>query len=111
MREDLVVPGENEEKFIAAHDTRVVTIPFTPLEERMSKEKPYLMEGLGKLRATLGDEKFKRYISTVHNINKSDTTIMLIANSELHRTNIERECLLAIMQAFSVEYVRVVAQG
>ena len=43
MREDLVVPGENEEKFIVAADTRVVTIPFTPLEERMAKEKPYLM--------------------------------------------------------------------
>ena len=40
MRDDLVVPGENEEKFVVATDTRVVTIPFTPLEERMSKEKP-----------------------------------------------------------------------
>ena len=44
MRDDLVVPGENEEKFVVAADTRVVTIPFTPLEERMAKEKPYLME-------------------------------------------------------------------
>ena len=44
MRPDLVVPGENEEKFIVAKETRVCTVPFTPLEERMLKEKPYLME-------------------------------------------------------------------
>ena len=65
MRDDLVVPGENEEKFVVATDSRVVTIPFTPLEERMSKEKPYLMEGLAKLHDLLGPDKFKKYIYLV----------------------------------------------
>ena len=77
MRPDLVVPGENEEKFMVAKETRVCTVPFTPLEERMLQEKPYLMEGLGKLRELLGPEKFKKYISTVHNINKNDIRICL----------------------------------
>lgn len=111
MRDDLVVPGEHEENFVLAKDTRVVTIPFTPLEQRMAKEKPYLMEGLKKLRDILGEQKFKRYISTVHNINKSGSAIMFVADSELHRTNIERECIKAIMDAFEVDNVRVVAQG
>ena len=111
MRDDLVVPGENEEKFVVAADTRVVTIPFTPLEERMSKEKPYLMEGLAKLHDLLGPDKFKKYISSVHNINKSGRAIMLIADNELHRTNIERDCVVAIMEAFEVDNVRVVAMG
>ncbi len=111
MRPDLVVPGENEEKFIVAKETRVCTVPFTPLEERMLQEKPYLMEGLGKLREKLGPEKFKKYISTIHNINKSGKAILLIANSELHRTNLERECIGAIMEAFDVDNVRIVAQG
>lgn len=111
MRDDLVVPGENEEKFVVATDTRVVTIPFTPLEERMSREKPYLMEGLGKLRDLLGPDKFKKHISSVHNINKSGKAIMLIADNELHRTNIERDCVAAIMEAFEVDNVRVVAMG
>lgn len=111
MRDDLVVPGENEEKYVVANETRVVTIPFTPLENRMSKEKPYLVEGLGKLRQELGKEKFDRYISTVHNINISGKAIMLVAGSEMHRTNIERECVHAIMAAFDVDNVRVVAMG
>ena len=111
MRPDLVVPGENEEKFMVAKETRVCTVPFTPLEERMLQVKPYLMEGLGKLRELLGPEKFKKYISTVHNINKNDTAILLVAGSELHRTNLERECIGAIMEAFNVDNVRIVAQG
>jgi len=44
MRDDLVVPGEHEENFVLAKDARVVTVPFTPLEQRMAKEKPYLIE-------------------------------------------------------------------
>ena len=111
MRADLVVPGEGEENFVVARDTRVVTIPFTPLEERMSKEKPYLMEGLALLKDLLGPEKFKKYISSVHNINMSGRAIMLIADNELHRTNIERECIGAVMKAFDVDNVRVVAMG
>ena len=54
MRDDLVVPGEHEEDFVLARDAKVVTVPFSPLELRMSKEKPYLMEGLAKLKEKLG---------------------------------------------------------
>ena len=62
MRDDLVVPGEHEEDFVLARDAKVVTVPFSPLELRMSKEKPYLMEGLAKLREKLGEDDFKRQI-------------------------------------------------
>ena len=37
--------------------------------------------------------------------------IMLVADNELHRTNIERECLPAIAEAFNVTNIRVVTQG
>jgi len=40
MRDDLVVPGEGEENYVLARDARVVTVPFSPLEVRMQKEKP-----------------------------------------------------------------------
>lgn len=111
MRDDLVVPGDGEEKFMVVKETKVVTIPFTPLEERMVVEKPELMDGLSKLRELLGTEKFRKYISTVHNINKSGNKIMFIADTEIHRTHLERECVEAIEKAFDVEYVRVVAMG
>ena len=111
MREDLVVPGEGEENYVLARDARVVTIPFSPLEERMQKEKPEVFERLQKLKAIIGEETFKRLVSKLHNINYADTRIMLVAENELHRTNIEREILPAIAEAFEVTSIRVVTQG
>lgn len=111
MREDLVVPGEGEENYVLARDARVVTVPFSPLEERMQKEKPDVFERLQKLKAIIGEETFKRLVSKLHNINYADTRIMMVAESELHRTNIEREILPAIAEAFEVTSIRVVTQG
>ena len=111
MREDLVVPGEGEENYVLARDARVVTIPFSPLEERMQKEKPEVFERLQKLKAIIGEETFKRLVSKLHNITYADTRIMMVAESELHRTNIEREILPAIAEAFEVTSIRVVTQG
>ena len=57
MREDLIVPGEGEENYVLARDARVITIPFSPLEERMQKEKPVVFERLQKLKAIIGKEE------------------------------------------------------
>lgn len=111
MRDDLVVPGEGEENYVLARDARVVTVPFSPLEERMQKEKPEVFARLQKLKEIIGEETFKRLVSKVHNINYADTRIMIVAESELHRTNIEREILPAIAEAFDVTSIRVVTQG
>ena len=64
-----------------------------------------------KLKEILGEETFHRLISKVHNINYAGNRILLVAESELHRTNIERECLPAIAEAFEVTSIRVVTQG
>ncbi len=111
MREDLVVPGEGEENFVLARDARVVTIPFSPLEVRMQKEKPAVFECLQKLKDEIGEETFTRLVSKIHNINYADTRILIVAESELHRTNIQRELLPAIQKAFNVTSIRVVTQG
>lgn len=111
MRDDLVVPGEGEENYVLARDARVVTVPFSPLEERMQKEKPEVFARLQKLKEIIGEETFKRLVSKVHNINYADTRVMIVAESELHRTNIEREILPAIAEAFEVTSIRVVTQG
>ena len=73
MRDDLVVPGEGEENYVLARDARVVTVPFSPLEERMQKEKPEVFARLQKLKEIIGEETFKRLVSKVHNINYADT--------------------------------------
>ena len=111
MRPDLVVPGEGEENYALARDSRVVTIPFSPLEVRMKVEKPYVFERLQVLKELIGDEKFKRLVSKIHNINYADTRMLIVAESELHRTNISREILPEIAKAFGVTNIRIVTQG
>ena len=49
-----------EEEMALARDSRVVTIPFSPLELRMQTEKPYVFEKLQILKEMIGDEKFKK---------------------------------------------------
>ena len=111
MRPDLVVPGEGEENFALARDSRVVTVPFSPIEVRMKVEKPYVFERLQVLKELIGDEKFKRLISRIHNINYADTRMLIVAESELHRTNISREIMPEIAKAFGVTNIRIVTQG
>jgi len=64
-----------------------------------------------RLKELIGEETFKRLVSKIHNINYADTRILIVAESELHRTNIERELLPAIAEAFEVSSIRVVTQG
>ena len=56
MRDDLVVPGEGEENYVLARDARVVTVPFSPLEERMQKEKPEVFARLQKLKEIIQED-------------------------------------------------------
>lgn len=111
MRPDLVVPGEGEENFALARDSRVVTVPFSPIEVRMKVEKPYVFERLQVLKELIGEEKFKRLVSRIHNINYADTRMLIVAESELHRTNISREIMPEIAKAFGVINIRIVTQG
>ena len=111
MRDDLVVPGEGEENYVLARDAAVVTVPFSPIEKRMQKEKPQVYEKLVELKKIMGEEKFKRLISRIHNINYADTRMLIVAESELHRTNLEREALKDLAQVFKVDNIRIVTQG
>ena len=90
MRPDLVVPGENEENFVAARDTRVVTVPFSPIEKRFAKEKPQLMPGLKMLREELGDAEFDRLINRIHNINviKTSMTVMPLSTISIATSDV-----------------------
>ena len=111
MRPDLVVPGEGEENYVLARDAAVVTVPFSPIEKRMQKEKPAVYEKLVELKKVMGEEKFKSLISRIHNINYADTRMLIVAESELHRTNLEREALKELAQVFGVDNIRIVTQG
>ena len=81
---------------------------MTPIEQRIAAERPQLSQGLAKLRELLGEEKFIKYISPLHNITKNKSTLLLVAANVLQRSHIERECIPQIKKAFDVVYVRVV---
>lgn len=110
MREDLQVPSELDENFVVenAKDAKVFTEPFSPLELRIQKEQPELVESLTKLKEAIGPEAFAKHISTLQSIRRNATTVMLVTSNELHRTNIEANYLNHISKAFDVEYVRTV---
>lgn len=111
MRADLIIPDEGEEKAAEGVATRVVTVPFTPLVARLAEEKPQLLPGLERLQSGLGEKKFQKYINTIHNINLSGSHMLIVADTEFHRTMLERECLEEIRTAFQVDNIRIVAQG
>ena len=77
----------------------------------MCKRKTGSFVRLQKLKEIIGEDTFKRLVSKIHNINYADTRILLVADNELHRTNIERELLPAIAEAFEVDNIRVVTLG
>ncbi len=114
MRKDLIVPDEKDEILaMPGNDinTRVVTEPFTPLLGRVEKEHPHMLKSLLVLRDLIGQEDFERYINTLQNVRRNDTTVMLITDRPLQKTNIEARFLPHIQKAFAVEFVRVVCIG
>lgn len=114
MRKDLIVPDEKDELFIKpAEDikTRVVTEPFTPLKDRIAKEKPEMMASLLKLEELMGEEDFARHIDTLQSLRRNASTVMLITDRPLQKTNIEAKFLPLIEKAFDVQFVRVVCLG
>ena len=44
----------------------LASVPFSPLEARIAKEKPGLSQGLEKLRSLLGEEGFKKHTERQH---------------------------------------------
>ena len=55
----------------------LASVPFSPLESRMAKEKPGLSDGLEKLRSMLGEENFRKFISPLHNLTKNGNMLLI----------------------------------
>lgn len=115
MRKDLIVPDEKDEQFAMPSaseiNTRVVTEPFTPLKGRIAEEHPEMIPALEKLEELMGIEEFERHINTLQSIRRNATTVMLITDRPLQKTNIEAKYLSHIEKAFEVNFVRIVCLG
>lgn len=80
---------------------------LTPLESRM-QEKPEMLAGLNKLKELIGEERYKKYISTIKNMNKRDGMLLVLAESFFQRSMMERECIPAMKEAFDVNRVQII---
>lgn len=81
----------------------------TPLEMRITAEKPHLAGQLSQLKKELGEAMFDKYINPIHNLNKSGNTLLITTGSEILRTQIERSCIQALKKSFDVKIIRTVS--
>lgn len=109
MTEDFIGKnGRLEEEFVAAKDARLHMVAFEKMEIRAAREKPYLMEGLEKLKTIMGKEDFDRYINSAENINISGNSMLILVPEEKKRTILLGRWQADIKNAFGIENLRIV---
>lgn len=108
MRPDLIVPGPDEEKFAIQRGASVTTVPFSPLIERIATERPDMLAGLERLKSSMGEADFNKYINSLQSLKRNTNTVMLITDKPMYKTNLEAAFLKHIEEAFEVDYVRIV---
>ena len=100
--------GRLEEDAQFVENPRLTSTEFIPLEERMAGEKPEIAACLAKLKEKVGSETFAKRFNVLQNINRSDKNLLIVTGSERLRTLLLKEHLKDIMDAFSVDNVRIV---
>ena len=100
--------GRLEEDAQFVENPRLSSTVFIPLEERMAGEKPEIAACLAKLKDKVGSEVFAKRFNVLQNINRSDKNLLIVTGSERLRTLLLKEHLKDIMDAFSVDNVRIV---
>jgi hypothetical protein len=100
--------GRLEEDAQFVENPKLTSEEFVPLEDRMAKEKPEIAACLASLKAKVGGEIFAKRFSTLQNINRSGKNLLIVSGSERLRTLLLKENLKDIMEAFSVDNVRIV---
>ena len=100
--------GRLEEDAQFVENPRLESVKFVPLEERMASEKPEIAACLAKLKAKVGQEIFTKRFSVLQNINRSGNNLLIVSGSERLRSLLLKENLKDIMEAFSVDNVRIV---
>ena len=100
--------GRLEEDAQFVENPRLESVKFVPLEERMASEKPEIAACLAKLKAKVVQEIFAKRFNVLQNINRSGSNLLIVSGSERLRTLLLKENMKDIMDAFSVDNVRIV---
>lgn len=86
------------------------SVPFTPLEERIEAETPELLPALQKLKSSIGEADYEKYINTMASLKKVEGQLLLITRREMNRSIILSRFLPQLKESFDVQFVRVVNQ-
>lgn len=100
--------GRLEEEAQFVENPRLTAAAFVPLEERLAGDKPELARSLALLKEKVGQEVFAKRFSVLQNINRSGRNLLIVSGNERLRTLLMKENLRDIMEAFSVDNVRIV---
>ena len=104
----LVRQGRLEEDAQFVENPKLCSTEFIPLDERMAGEKPEIAACLAKLKEKVGAETFAKRFNVLQNINRSGKNLLIVSGSERLRTLLLKDHLKDIMEAFSVDNVRIV---
>ena len=100
--------GRLEEDAQFVENPKLASVEFVPLEERMALEKPEIAACLKTLKEKVGSEVFAKRFNVLQNINRSGKNLLIVYGSERLRLLLLKENLNDIMEAFSVDNVRIV---
>ena len=100
--------GRLEEDAQFVENPKLASVEFVPLEERMALEKPEIAACLKTLKEKVGSEIFAKRFNVLQNINRSGKNLLIVSGSERLRSLLLKENLNDIMEAFSVDNVRIV---
>ena len=100
--------GRLEEDAQFVENPKLCSTEFIPLDERMAGEKPEIAACLAKLKEKVGAETFAKRFNVLQNINRSGKNLLIVSGSERLRTLLLKDHLKDIMEAFSVDNVRIV---
>ena len=100
--------GRLEEDAQFVENPKLASVEFVPLEERMALEKPEIAACLKTLKEKVGSEIFAKRFNVLQNINRSGNNLLIVSGSERLRSLLLKENLNDIMEAFSVDNVRIV---
>ena len=95
-----------EEEWCA--DPHLSAVELTPLEARLAAKSSELTEGLKKLRASVGEEAYAKYIAELPNLTRNAQTLLVVAKNFMQRSLLERDFIPQFKEAFGVADVRVV---
>lgn len=85
-------------------------VEFTPLEDRIKNEEPTLLNGIIKIKASMDENDFEKYINSLISLKKHGDTMFLTTRNAMYKSIIELKFIKLITESFGASGYRVITQ-